>query len=32
VAAIGCDGEVASLIGEEFAIDLVDGYENKMCA
>jgi hypothetical protein len=31
VAAVGCDGEVAGLISEEVAIDLVDGHENKMC-
>ncbi len=31
VAADGCDGEVAGLVGEEVAIDLVDGHENKMC-
>jgi hypothetical protein len=32
VAMVGCDGEAAGLIGEEFAIDLVFGHENKMCA
>jgi hypothetical protein len=31
IAMVGCDGELASLIGEEVAIDLVDGHENKMC-
>jgi hypothetical protein len=32
VAAVGHDGEAAGLISEEVAIDLVDGYENKVCA
>ncbi len=32
MAAVGCDGEAAGLIGEEVAIDLVDGHEDKMCA
>ncbi len=32
IAAVGYDGEAAGLIGEEVAIDLVDGHENKMCA
>jgi hypothetical protein len=32
MAAVGYDGEAASLIGKEVAIDLVDGHENKMCA
>jgi hypothetical protein len=31
MATVGCDGEVASLIGKEVAIDLIDGHENKMC-
>jgi hypothetical protein len=31
VAAVGHDGEAASLIGEEVAIVLVDGHENEMC-
>ncbi len=32
MAAIGCDGKVAYLIGEEVAVDFVDGHENKVCA
>ena len=32
MAAVGCDGEAAGLIGEEYIIDFVDGHENKMCA
>ncbi len=32
MAAVGCDGEAASLIGEEVAINFIDGHENKMCA
>jgi hypothetical protein len=32
LAAVGCDGEVAGLIGEEVSIDFVDGHKNKMCA
>jgi hypothetical protein len=32
VAAVRRDGKVASLIGEEIAIDFVDGHENEMCA
>ncbi len=32
MAAVGCDGEAASLVGEEVAIDLVDDHEDKMCA
>jgi hypothetical protein len=28
---VGCDGEVVGLIGEEVAIDLVDGHEDKKC-
>ncbi len=27
VAAVGCDGEAAGLIGEKVAIDFVDGHE-----
>ncbi len=29
--AVRCDGEVAGLIGEEVAIDCVDGHEDKIC-
>jgi hypothetical protein len=29
MAVVGCDGEVGSLIGEEVAIDFVDGHEKK---
>jgi hypothetical protein len=32
VAAVGCDGKGACLIGEEVAIDFVDSHENEMCA
>ncbi len=32
VAAVGCDGEAASLIGEEVAIDLVSERENNLTA
>ncbi len=32
VATVGCDRETACLIGEEVAIDFVDGHENKVCA
>ncbi len=32
VATVGRDGELASLIGREVAIDIVDGHENEMCA
>ncbi len=31
MATVGCDGKLAGLIGEEDAVDLVDGHENKMC-
>jgi hypothetical protein len=31
LAAVGCDGKAVDLIGEEVAIDLLDGHENKMC-
>ncbi len=31
VAAVGCDGEAACLIGEKVVIDFIDGHENKMC-
>ncbi len=31
MAAAGPDGEAACLIGEEVAIDFIDGHENKMC-
>ncbi len=30
MAAVGRDGEVACLIGEDVAIDFIDGHENKM--
>jgi hypothetical protein len=32
MAAVGRDGEAAGLIGEEVAIDFIDGYETEMCA
>ncbi len=32
MAAVGHDGEAAGFIGDENAIDFVDGHENKMCA
>ncbi len=32
MATVGRDGEAASLICEEVAIDFIDGNENKMCA
>ncbi len=32
MAAVGCDREVACLIGEEFAVYLIDGHENKVSA
>jgi hypothetical protein len=32
MATVGRDGEAASFIGEEAAIDFVDGHVNKMCA
>jgi hypothetical protein len=32
MAAVGRDGEVAGLIGEEVAIDFIAGHENRMCA
>ncbi len=31
VATVGHDGEAAGLIGEEVAIDFIDGHENKLC-
>jgi hypothetical protein len=31
VAAVECNGEAACLIGEEIAIDFVDGHKNKVC-
>jgi hypothetical protein len=31
VVPVGPDGEGACLIGEEVAIDFIDGHENKMC-
>ncbi len=31
MATVGPDGEVASLLGAEVAVDFVDGHENKMC-
>jgi hypothetical protein len=31
MAMVVCDGEVAGLISEEVAIDLVYGHENKKC-
>ncbi len=30
MAAVGCDWEVPSLIGEEVAINFVDGYEDNV--
>jgi hypothetical protein len=32
VAAVGCDREAACLIGEEDAIDFIDGHEDKVSA
>ncbi len=32
VAAVGRDGEATCLIGEEVAIDFIDGHEHEMCA
>jgi hypothetical protein len=32
VAAVGCDGEAAHLIGEKVAIDFIDGNDNKVFA
>jgi hypothetical protein len=31
MVVVGCDRELASLIGEEVAIDFIDDHENKMC-
>ncbi len=31
MATVGCDGEVASLISKEDAIDFIHGHENQMC-
>ena len=31
VATVGHDGEAACLIGEEVAIDFIDGHEHEMC-